>query len=67
MSQKPTLKQKWQYFFDNIMVGGTPAMIGMLALVSVVIILMAAGIVALGGQLLAPEGSEGVPFLKRSG
>ena len=64
MSQKPTLKQKWQYFFDNIMVGGTPAMIGMLALVSVVIILMAAGIVALGGQLLAPEGSEGVPFFE---
>ncbi len=64
MSQKPTLKQKWQYFFDNIMVGGTPAMIGMLALVSVGIILIAAGIVALGGQLLAPEGSQGVPFFE---
>jgi voltage-gated potassium channel Kch len=64
MSQKPTLKQKWQYFFDNIMAGGAPAMIGMLALVSVVIILIAAGMVALGGKLLAPEGSEGVPFIE---
>jgi ion channel POLLUX/CASTOR len=64
MSQKPTLKQKWQYFFDNIMAGGAPAMIGMLALVSVIIILVAAGIVVLGGQLLAPEGSEGVPFIE---
>jgi voltage-gated potassium channel Kch len=63
MSQKPTLKQKWQYFFDNIMAGGAPAMIGILALVSVVIILIAAGIVAFGGQLLIPEGSEGVSFI----
>jgi voltage-gated potassium channel Kch len=64
MIQKPTLKQKWQYFFDNMMASGAPAIIGMLALASVVIILLAAGIVAFGGRLLAPEGSERLPFIE---
>jgi ion channel POLLUX/CASTOR len=64
MSKKPTFKQKWQYFFDNVMAGGAPAMIGMLALLSLVIIIIAAVIVSLGGQFLAPEGTDGVSFVE---
>jgi ion channel POLLUX/CASTOR len=59
MSTKPAFKQKWQYFFDNAMAGGAPSMIGMLALFSLVIITISAVIVALGGQVLAPAGTDG--------
>ncbi len=64
MITKPTFKQRWQYLFDNIMAGGAPAMIGMLAIVSLVIILIAAAVVSLGGALLAPEGSDGLTFFE---
>jgi voltage-gated potassium channel Kch len=47
MSQKPSLKQKLSYMFDNIMAAGTPAMIGMLALLSLVVVFVAAAIISL--------------------
>ncbi|GAB4502926.1 MAG: lipoprotein [Anaerolineales bacterium] len=43
----PNLKQKLQYLFDNIMAAGTPAMIGLLALLSLIVILLASILVAL--------------------
>lgn len=64
MAGKPTLKQRWQYFFDNFMSKGTTAMIGGLGLVSAAIILVAALVIALGGRPLAPEGSDHVGFLE---
>ncbi len=54
MSQKNTLKQRFQYFFDNFMSRGTIALIGGLALVSLAVILIAGGIVALSGKTLGP-------------
>ncbi len=47
MSQKPSFKQKLSYMFDNIMAAGTPAMIGMLALLSLVVVFVAAAIISL--------------------
>ena len=47
MSQKPSFKQKVSYMFDNIMAAGTPAMIGMLALLSLVVVFVAAAIISL--------------------
>lgn len=46
-SQKPTLQQRWQYFFDNVMARGTPAMMGMLALFSFAIVFVAGLIISL--------------------
>ena len=51
---RPTIKQKLQYFFDNIMAAGTPAMIGLLALLSLIVIVLASGVVALLGIPSAP-------------
>jgi voltage-gated potassium channel Kch len=64
MPHTPTLKQKWQYFFDNVMSGGAAAMIGMLALMTLVIIGVTAVMVSLGGQVLAPQDSGGVSFVE---
>ena len=44
--KKATFKQKFSYWFDNMMSGGTPAMIGMLFFASGLIILLVAVIVA---------------------
>ena len=38
----PTLRQRWQYFFDNFMSRGTSALIGGLAILTLVIISVAA-------------------------
>jgi len=57
MVTKPTLRQQLQYYFDNYMARGTIALIGGLALLSLVVIVIAAVIISLGGLALAPEGS----------
>lgn len=49
MTRKITLKERWQYLFDTIMSAGTPAMISMLALLSVVVIFIAAAIISIFG------------------
>ena len=58
MSPKPTFRQRVQYFFDNFMSRGTVALIGGLALITLVVIAIAAAVISLGGVSLAPEGSS---------
>jgi len=60
----PSPKQRFQYWFDNFMSRGTPAMIGGLAIVSLVIIAIAAAIITIGGKLLAPDGADTPGFLE---
>ena len=57
---KPSFRQKFQYRFDNLMSRGTPAMVGMLFLLSLVIVFIAGAIIALAG--FAPTNSEPLPF-----
>lgn len=57
---KPTFKQKFQYWFDNYMSKGPAAMIGGLAVVSIAIILIAAAIVRL--QVALTGGGMDIPF-----
>jgi voltage-gated potassium channel Kch len=57
MSTKPSFRQRLQYLFDNFMSRGTAALIGGLALLSLVVIAIAGTVVSLGGTALAPEGS----------
>lgn len=64
MNQKPLLKHKIQYLFDNLMARGAGAMIGMLGFLSLVIITVAAVILTLGGRTFAPAGSDGVTFIE---
>jgi voltage-gated potassium channel Kch len=47
MPKKTGFKQKLSYAFDNLMSAGTPAMIGMLALLSVVVVLVAGVVITL--------------------
>jgi len=47
--KKPTFKQRFQYWFDNYMSRGPIAMIGGLAIISLVVILIAAAIIRIAG------------------
>ncbi len=58
------LNQRIQYAFDNLMARGPQAMIGLLAIFSLVIILLAALIVKIGGEFFLPEGTEGLSFIE---
>ncbi len=65
MPAKPTFKQRLQYFFDNFMSKGTIALIGGLGVISLVIIVIAGAIIALGGRHVGPivEGEQvSLPF-----
>ncbi len=64
MSKQPKINQKIQYVFDNMMARGTQMMIGLLALFSVVIILVAAIIVSIGGRHFTLVGFEGMSFFE---
>ena len=64
MAAKPTFRQRIQYFFDNFMSRGTVALIGGLAVLSLVVIIIAGAIISLGGRSLAPEGSGPLTFLE---
>ena len=64
MSPQPTLKECWNYWFDNYMSRGTLALIGGLAIISLVIILVVAAIVSVGGPALGPDGTEGLSFIE---
>ena len=46
---KPSFRQKLQYRFDNLMSRGTPAMVGMLFLLSLVIVVIAGAVISLTG------------------
>ncbi len=52
---KPTFLQRLRYQFDNLMSRGTPAMIGMLFAVSLVVILIASAIISTAGFVQAGE------------
>ncbi|KAF0107631.1 MAG: hypothetical protein FD146_1665 [Anaerolineaceae bacterium] len=54
MSDKPTLRERLNYAFDNYMSKGTLALIGGLAIASLALIFFAGAIVAIGGRTLAP-------------
>ncbi|MFZ5809552.1 MAG: CASTOR/POLLUX-related putative ion channel [Chloroflexota bacterium] len=64
MPAKPTIKQRFQYFFDNFMSRKTIALIGGLGLISLLLILLAGLAISIGGRLLAPEGSVGMGFIE---
>jgi voltage-gated potassium channel Kch len=64
MSPNPTLKQRFQYFFDTFMSRGTTALVGGLGIVSLLLIIAAGIILAVGGRLLAPEGGNPPGFLE---
>jgi voltage-gated potassium channel Kch len=57
---RPSFRQKLQYQFDNLMSRGTPAMVGMLFLLSLVIVAVAGAIISIAG--FAPENAERLPF-----
>jgi voltage-gated potassium channel Kch len=58
---KPTFKQKFRYRFDNLMSRGTPAMIGMLFVLSLAVVLVAGAIISAAG--FVQEGETGrLPF-----
>jgi voltage-gated potassium channel Kch len=59
MTKRPSFKQRFQYFFDNYMSRGTIALIGGLAVLSLVVILIAGAIVTVGGPMLGPETDAG--------
>jgi voltage-gated potassium channel Kch len=64
MPKSPTLRQRWQYFFDDLMSRGPAALIGGLAIVSLALILVAALVITIGGQLLAPATGEPPGFIE---
>ena len=65
MPHKPSFRLWLSYQFDSFMSRGTLALIGGLAVISLLIITIAGAILTLGGRLLAPEGSnEGFSFIE---
>ncbi|MBN1306058.1 MAG: NAD-binding protein [Anaerolineales bacterium] len=58
MTQRPTFRQRWQYSVDHVMSRGTPALIGVLALFSAIVVLVSAIVISLGGLMLSPAGSS---------
>src|SRR5512147_1466530 len=54
---KPTLGQRFRYQFDNLMARGTPAMIGMLFVLSLIIVIIAGTIISSAG--FVQEGEAG--------
>jgi len=60
MSSKPSLRQRLQYNFDNLMSRGAPAMILMLLLASLGLVLLAAAIISVLG--IAQTGSAPISF-----
>lgn len=53
--RKPTFKQRFQYWFDNYMSRGTIALLGGLAILSLVIIFIAAAIIRIGNIAMDGE------------
>jgi ion channel POLLUX/CASTOR len=54
---KATVRQRFQYQFDNLMSRGTPAMIGMLFVFSLIIVILAGAVISATG--FVQEGFEG--------
>ncbi len=62
MHNRPTLLQRLQYQFDNLMAAGTPAMIGMLAVFSLLIVSAAGLLISLFS--IAQDGGEQESFFE---
>lgn len=60
--RKPTFKQRFQYWFDNYMSRGTIALIGGLAVLSLIIIFIAAAIIRVGS--IAMDGESAPSFFE---
>ncbi len=60
MKKDPGFSDKFRYYFDNTLARGTIALIGWLAVISLVIIVIGAGILAIGG--LHQTGGEPLSF-----
>lgn len=58
--KKPTFKQRFQYWFDNYMSRGTIALIGGLAVLSLIIIFIAAAVIRVGS--IAMDGESAPSF-----
>ncbi|MFI5204736.1 MAG: hypothetical protein ACHQF2_09595 [Flavobacteriales bacterium] len=58
--KKITLAQKIRYKFDNLMSKGPIAMIGLLAFISLIVVILAAGVIAI--FQVKPEGGESLDF-----
>jgi ion channel POLLUX/CASTOR len=59
---KPTFSQRFQYQFDNLMSRGTPAMIGMLFVFSLIIVIIAGAIISATGFVQEGHTGEGLSF-----
>ena len=57
---KPSFRQKFQYGFDNIMSRGTPAMVGMLFLLSLIVVFIAGAVITLAR--FTQDGGAPLPF-----
>jgi len=53
----PTFRQRLRYHFDNLMSRGTPAMIGMLFVLSLIVVLVAGAVISIAGFM--QEGETG--------
>ena len=57
---KPSFGQKFQYRFDNLMSRGTPAMVGMLFVLSLIVVFVAGAIITLAD--FTQDGGTPLPF-----
>src|SRR5687768_15245899 len=57
---KPSFGQKFQYQLDNLMSRGTPAMVGMLFVLSLIVVFVAGAIITLAG--FTQDGGTPLPF-----
>lgn len=64
MAPKYTFRQRFGYWFDNLMSRGTPALIGMLAVFTLAIVIIAGLVIRIGGLIFAPEGQEPPRFFE---
>lgn len=62
MTATPRFKDRLRYNFDKSMAAGAPALVGWLALISLIIIMIAAGVLVVTG--IAPTGSETLGFVE---
>ena len=46
---KPTFNQRLRYQFDNLMSRGTPALIGMLFVLSLIVVFIAGAVISIAG------------------
>ncbi len=62
--KKPTFQEVFHYWFDNLMSRGTVALIGGLAVISLMMIFLAAALITIGGRIVAPQGMDRPGFFE---